>query len=189
WTQRLLARAQRARSASRADRVAQAEQTVTDQPNDLEAWMKLADELIGVGQRQAAVQRLLQVQERFADVGAYHRCLADALLMSSRRQEGITRYRQAVRLEPDNAAWSAELAAVLLDRRADGDLAEARVLIDRAYALAPRSIAVRLCRAELLTLDNRPTEAAALYRAVAADLPPDSDLRRTCEMRARSLTP
>jgi len=186
-TQRLLDNARRAVAAPARGALTEAREAVARNPDDLDALIRLADELTGVGELDAAVTQLAQVQTRFADVSAFHHRLAVALVMANRRDEGIASYRRALDLEPDNADLLVELAMLLLDRRADGDLPEARTLGERAFRLAPTDLKARLCRAELLALDNRRAEAAAMFRAIAADLPEESELKRTCQLRAEWL--
>jgi predicted Zn-dependent protease len=147
----------------------------------------LADELAAVGKLEEAADRLAQVEARFADSPAFQHRLAVALVMANRRDQGVARYRRACELDPENAIVLVELAMLLLDRRADGDLVDARTFADRAHALAPNAIQVRLCRAELFALANQTAEAATLYRSIAADLPDNSELKQTCLLRAEWL--
>ena len=144
-------------------------------------------ELAGIGDHTAAVDRLIQAERRFAEVAAFHHRLAVALVMAKRTNDAVGRYRRALELEPDNALRLGRLGALLMDRRGEGDLTEARRLIDQAHRLAPDRIEIRLARAELLALEGRRAEAAKLYRAVAADLPDGSDYKRACELKAETL--
>jgi tetratricopeptide (TPR) repeat protein len=187
YTQRALERARRAMAASASERLAEARRAVAENPDNLQALFRLADELAGVGDHPAAVDRLIQAEPRFADVAAFHNRLAVALVMAKRTDDAVARYRRALELQPDSAPRLVPLGTLLMDRRGKGDLAEARRLIGKAHRLAPDRLEVRLARAELLALEGRRAEAAELYRAVAADLPEGSDYKRACELKAETL--
>jgi len=187
WTQRMLASARARLAESAARRVAEAEQAVGEHPDDLPALVRLADELVAAGRPGDAAARLLAAESRFSATAEYHRHLAAALVMANRREEAEARYRRALELSAEDVTSLVELATLLLDRRREGDVDEARRLVERAAAVSPASIPVALCRAELLVMDERRTEAAAIYRKIAASLPEGNELRRTCEIRAASL--
>jgi tetratricopeptide (TPR) repeat protein len=188
-TRRALAEARAALAPAFDLRIAEAQRAVAQNPDDLQAWSSLADVLTESGRPDAAVERLQDAEPRFAGQAAYQHRLAVALVMANRRDEGVARYRRAIELEPDDPIRLVELAMLLLDRRADGDLEDARRLADCAEQLAPDAVPVRVCRAELLILDSRRAEAGALYRQIAAQLPDDSDFKRACLLKADALEP
>ena len=170
-----------------AARLSQAEQTADQDPQSLDALIRLADELASVGRNQDAVDRLTAAEDRFADQPVFQHRLAVALEMAGQRDDAVLRYRRAVQLAPNDPTVLIELAMLLMDRRAEGDLAEAHVLADRAEAVAPDRIDVQICRAELLALDGQRAEAAATYRRIEAVLPKSSPLRERCRIRAEWL--
>ncbi len=186
-TQQALAEARAGLAAVSDQRIALAERAVAETPDDLEALSRLADVLTESGRPAAAVERLLAAEPRFGGQAPYQHRLAAALVMANRRDEGADRYRRAIELDPDDPVPMVELAMLLLDRRAEGDLEDARRLADRAGRLAPDSVQVRVCRAELLILDGRRAEAGALYRQIAAQLPAGSDFQRACLLKADAL--
>jgi tetratricopeptide (TPR) repeat protein len=174
-------------AAEDAGAVAQLESKVAEAPDDLDALLALVDRLADSGRYAEAADRLRDAESRFADNVRYLHRLAVAVTMAGRQDEGVAAYRRAVGKVPDNPAILVELAMLLLDRRADGDMAEAEALIDRAAHLDPNNVQVQIARAERLVLQGRLGDAAGIYRRLAAMLPRENELADRCRLRAEFL--
>jgi len=182
-TRRALDEVRRRLAARGSDVVQAARRAAAENAADLDALLRLADKLAAVGALDEAAQRLADAEPRFADRPAFQHRYAVALVMAGRRDAAVERYRAALALDPDDPTLLVELAMLLLDRRGPGDLDQARRLAERASATAPQGVEVRMCRAELLILEGRRREAAALYRALQQDLPEGGAVWQHCRAR------
>jgi tetratricopeptide (TPR) repeat protein len=87
----------------------------------------------------------------------------------------ISALRAAIRLDPDHLPALARLADL---RGARGARAEAMALRRRVAALAPDSLAGRLCRAKVLIEDGRPDDAETVLRQAIALFPSSGEAKR-----------
>ncbi|UCG15609.1 MAG: tetratricopeptide repeat protein [Phycisphaerales bacterium] len=183
-TLELLRQARSVIAARSAIALGELERQVAADPDRLDPLLALADRLMEAGRPADAVDRLRQAESRFAAESRYWHRLAVVAVTAGQQEEGAAYYRRAIERGPDNAVLLVELAMLLLDRRAEGDMAEARSLIDCAARLAPDHIQVRIARAEVLVLEGRRIQAARLYRAIANSLPEGSEQRQRYQLRA-----
>lgn len=156
-------------------------------PADVERFLVWTRRLRELGRINESLQEFAISDNRFRDSPEWNAEYAVTLVLANRVDDAIERYRASLALEEKNVAATVELAMLLLERRATGDLQEAAGLAERAAALAPESPHVLACRAEVLALSGDPLGAARLYRQAVERLPAEGDLRRIYEQRARTL--
>ncbi|MEE8411391.1 MAG: hypothetical protein V3S47_02730, partial [Acidobacteriota bacterium] len=158
-----------------------------DRPDDVAAEIALLQRLRELGLAGEALARLQPREVDFANSAAWQAEYAVTLVYLNRRDQAVERYRQSLRLDPDNPQRAVELAMLLRERRAAGDLDEAWRWAEHASTLAPDAPSVLVCRAELLALRGDLTGALALYERAIRALPVGSDRRRLFEQRAKAL--
>ena len=187
-TEALLAQARAAVDALRADDLANAEQRVRDNPDDVDAVVALADLLAELGRFDEAADRLAEAEPRFGERSDtfLHR-LAVAEVMAGRTDAAIRHYRALIARSAAAGPYRIELAMVLLDRRGPGELDEALDLARRAYESDAQNVQVRMGYAEALAITGHRGDAAALYRVLAGELPAGTELQKLCRSRAEAL--
>ena len=173
--------------AQRDEELVSLRRYLANRPNDVAAEIALVQRLRELGLAGEALARLHPREADFADRAAWQAEYAVTLVYLNRRDQAVERYRQSLRLDPDNPQRAVELAMLLRERRAAGDLAEAWRWADHASTLAPDAPSVLVCRAELLALRGDLTGAVGLYERAIRALPPDSERRRLFEHRAEAL--
>ncbi len=186
-TQRWLAAAQTALASQTSAILDPLRRQVAQHPDDLDALLELAARLRDLGWPDAAAERLRRARDRFAADPRFLHELAVTQVVAGRRDDAVSTYRDVIAVASRQASARVELAMLLLDRRADGDMAEAKSLIETTRSLAPDDMQVQIAWAELRALEGHRREAAQLYRQIASRAPRGSDLREQCELRARFL--
>ena len=93
-------------------------------------------------------------------------------------------YEKALAIQQDNAQLLVDLAMLLLERRHEGDLEEAWILVGRAESLAPRMAVVFVCKAEIVAFRGNLKEAVRRYVQAIDLLPKGSEMRRVYTARA-----
>ncbi len=160
---------------------------LVDRADDVAAEIALLQRLRELGLTGEALARLEQSESDFANIAAWQAEYAVTLVYLNRRDQAVERYRQSLRLDPDNPQRAVELAMLLRERRAAGDLDEAWRWAEHASTLAPDAPSVLICRAELRALRGDLKSAIALYERAIRALPVGSDRRRLFEQRAKAL--
>lgn len=175
-------------TAADADRALAPLRAAADAPEaDRAAKLAYIAALLEHARTEEALDRLARGEPTVAGDLDWQRQYAVALVMAGRADEAIERYRQCQNLAPNDSDVLVELAAMLLERRAPGDLDEADALSGRAVALAPQSAGPLVIRAEVLALRGDVAGALAIYDRLIAAAPPDSEARRQWIGRARAL--
>ncbi len=165
----------------------QLRRTARERPDDVTAEIALVRRLGEFALTREALQRFRDREAHFARSAAWHGEYAVTLVLLNRRDEAIDRYRKSIELNPSGVQQMIELAMLMLERRAAGDLDEAARLSKRAETLAPKAPPVLVCRAEVLALRGELDAALALFRRAIEALPPGANIRRAYEERARAL--
>ena len=155
--------------------------------DDIEAQLTLIRALRELGRTEEALGRLRGGESRFGDKTAWQAEYAVTLVYLDRRDEAIAHYRQALQPAPQSPQLLVELAMLLLERRAEGDLDDARQLAAQAEHLAPDDPVVLACRAEVQALRGDVSGAVQLYQRAIEALPPADPRRRMFEERAKVL--
>ena len=109
------------------------------------------------------------------------------LVYLDERDQAIQRYERSLEIKPDQAQQAVELASLLRERSAEGDLDRAWRLTQRAFALAPKAPSVLMCRGELLVLRGERAAAREAFREAIQGLPEGSAIRRAYRERATTL--
>ena len=156
-------------------------------PLDVQAQLALVEKLRDLGDVEAALQHLAQHDHRFADEAIWQAEYAVTLVMAGRLDDAVQRYAAAIEVAPGDAQRLTELAMLLLQRRAEGDLDSAASLSRRAIELAPDSPTVLAGRAEALAILGDIHAAQQTYRRAIANSPVSSEQRRMYEQRLRAL--
>ena len=164
-------------------------QTAFDNPGDVRAEIALVRRLRELGRVGEALARFREHEHEsaFAGHAAWQAEYAVTLVYGSKRDQAIERYRECLRLDPNDPQVAVELAMLLLERREGDDLDRAWEWAMRASKLAPDASPVLACRAELLALRDNLGEALELYERAIRALPPNSAQRRAFEQRATAL--
>lgn len=156
-------------------------------PDDLRAQLSWLTRLRELGRTAEALNGFAKSEARFTDRAEWHIEHAVTLVMANRLAEAIASYENSVQLDPRNPQAAMELAMLLLERRADGDVPRSLQLTGSALELAPSHPAAYAARAEALAVSGDLAGAFAAYHRAIALLPPESAQRRTYEQRARAL--
>ncbi len=149
--------------------------------------LALIRRLRDLGRTEQALIRLQSGEDRFADYVEWQAEYAVTLVYLDQRDLAIAHYRSAIRLSPRSPQLMVELAMLLLERRDEGDVGDAKRLSEQAEILAPDNPAVLVCRAEVLALAGEISEAIELYHRAAAGLALDDPRHRMFEERAKAL--
>ena len=121
---------------------------------------------LGAGDEDGALQDLDRAARGGAALPAAARQARGAILARRGRiGEAIADYREAIRLNPEQAAWRAELAVLLA---AQGMPQQARAEIERALALDPEGCAPRVAAARVRGAFGDLAAAEAMLRAAGA---------------------
>ena len=155
---------------------------------ELPALLAWTDALAEVGRVDDALAAFAREARRFDDRAAFHRAHAVALMWAGQRDRAIEAYRASLALAGDQADVLAELATALMDRDGPGDVAEAKMFVDRALRLSPNGTQVLIARAGLLERQGRRKEATAIYHGLRDRLEP-GELRSMLEARLEILEP
>lgn len=158
-----------------------------EQPNELDAVAALVRRLRELGLLDEAARVLDEHDARFASSADWQLEFAVTLLYRNDLDGAISRYERAIALDAAQAGATIELAMLLLERRAEGDLARAWTLAESAERLAPQLPSAWVCKAELLALRGDFAAAGAYYQRAIAALPSEDPQRRIWEQRARTL--
>jgi tetratricopeptide (TPR) repeat protein len=172
------------RASEELDRLRRA---AADRTDDVQAELAYVRKLLDLGRNNDALSRFEAAGDRFDQELAWQREYAAALVISGRRNEAIDRYRKCLTMAPDDGPLLVELAALLMERRTEGDLSEVEGLLDRAGRLTPDHLGLHILRADLLALEGDLDGAVEAYRKVIRSLPPGSDLRRVLEDKVVTL--
>jgi tetratricopeptide (TPR) repeat protein len=186
-TEEALQWAGEALSKAAEDELEQLRLAAAANPANLDLELALVAKLRDLARYDEALARLAAAESRFASYAAFQREYAVTLVMAGRRDEAIERYRQCVKLAHDDGTARVELAALLMERQANGDLAEAERMLEAAEAVAPDLDGVLILRAKLLALKGDLDGAVALYRRLIQALPQDSELRQVLREEVKKL--
>jgi tetratricopeptide (TPR) repeat protein len=157
------------------------------QPDNFDVHIALVRRLREVGQAGEALRRMREREAAFGDRVEWLAEYAVTLQTADRREEALMVYRRCLTLTPENAQLAMELASLLLERRAEGDLDEAWKWLDHAARIAPNAPMLAYLKAEILVVRGRPAEALELLEQAIRGSPPDSPHRRIFEERAAAL--
>jgi len=155
-------------------------------PDDLDAHLSLVRALRESGQPERALAHLKELDATLGDSPAWQAEFAVTLVFLNRVDEAIERYHRSLALQ-EHPQIAAELAMLLLERRAPGDIDEADRLSVRAVDLNSQSPTVLVSRAEVLALKGELEAAAKFYRQAIVLLPPGDAGRQQFIERARAL--
>lgn len=175
-------------SAGSADPgVASLRDRVQSQPGDLGAELALIRALRERGLGREAIERSRTPRPEFEDAPAWRYECAVTLAMLGARNDAIDAYGRVLKIDEGNTQARVELAMLLLERRAPGDLEQADSELRPAEAAAPNAPNVLAARAEWFAAQGRVFDAIAAYRRAVSILPPTSPQRTLFEQRMRSL--
>ncbi|HQY95149.1 tetratricopeptide repeat protein, partial [Caldilinea sp.] len=82
-------------------------------------------------------------------------------------EPAVARYQAALAIDPTDAVANRRLGQIALSQ---GDLSQARVLLEAAYLHSPAHVATRLLLGEVYALDGETTRAAALWQTIDVHL-------------------
>lgn len=182
-----LARATEDLAASVGDRLKILQEKADAKPEDMAAQVELVRALRESGQINEALAMLAKQDARFASAAEWHHEYAVTLLYANRRDEGIERYARCVALDAENVMLIIEYAALLHDRREEGDLVKAQELVDRAAKLSPGAPVVLGLQAEQFALNGNIARAIELYRKAMTSLPAGNPQKAYFEERLKAL--
>jgi tetratricopeptide (TPR) repeat protein len=186
-TTEALARASAALSERAGEELDRLRQAAADRSEDVGAELAYVRKLLDLGRNDEVLSRFEDTGTRFDQQLTWQKEYAVALVISGRRDEAIDRYRKCLSMAPNDGPLLVELAALLMERRAKGDLNEVETLLERAGRLAPDHLGLHILRADLLALEGDLEGAVEAYRKVIRSLPSDSDLRRVLEDKVTTL--
>ena len=146
--------------------------SANENPKDMAAEIALLRQLREIDRRTEALERLRRRESVFGGRLEWEREYIDTLVYAALPDEAIRRYESVIAAHPDEASLMAELAALMMERAEEGDLDRAWTLIEKATRIAPDSLGVLICRADLLRLRGALDEAATLLKRIIADMPP-----------------
>ena len=155
-----------------------------DQPfrERVAAW-RAEPERLGPAEAAAVLEDV--VRERPRDPQA-HGLLGRARLAAGDELGAVRSLEAAARLEPGRASRWTDLAQGLLALDTP-DVERARRAVAQASALAPDDVDARYWRGRIEAVAGRPQEAAAIWRALAADLPAGDPRRAALEREIAGL--
>ena len=144
-----------------AEAIACYEQVVARDPGDWEIWNNLGNARRAAGDRDGAIEALVQASLIRPDLAAIHYNLGVSLAEAGRFEEAARAFGDAVRIAPDHPPALLDLARAL---RHCGRHREALVSLDRAVQLAPDLPDLQLERGRALSGLGRFDEADQAYR-------------------------
>jgi tetratricopeptide (TPR) repeat protein len=171
----------------RQDELRAARHAAEAEAENVEAELRYVRMLIDLGQHGEALARMKAADKRFHAHAAWHRQFAVAWLYAGRRDAAIARYRRCLELAPTDAGVMVELAALLLERRDEGDEQRAEELVRSALELTPSNPNARILQAEMFAMHGDVQKALRVYTEVIDSLPSDSPRRAAWQSRARAL--
>lgn len=186
-TQAALAQAAAKLEEQRGQGLAKLKSAAQQNPTDLEKNLTYIRELRELGQTSEALALLEMPESPFAMSAEWIGERAITLVLSDRRDEAIASYRRALSLEPDHAQRCVELAMLLLERRATGDIDEASGLAARARKLNPQSSQVYLAIGEVEILKGNRAAAREAFDEALRHADPYGDFARMIRERRQSL--
>ena len=161
--------------------------SVASDPTHLERELALVKRLRELGLVDEAMSRFQQRETDFASSAAWQLEYAVTCVLQNRIDEAISRYRKSLAADPQNAQAAVELAMLLLERKGEGDLAEAWEWVTQTEHRQGTSVNILVCQAELLAARGDLSAAWERYKRVLELLPPGSTQRRIFEQRAAVL--
>lgn len=187
-----LTRSALAEATSRLDQehrqqLAQLSSDAQQNPADVEKNLAYVRQLRELGQTTEALRLLEQAVSPIADSPDWIAETAITLVFLDRRDDAIIAYRRALTLEPEHAQRCVELAMLLLERRAPGDLDEATTLTDRARKSSPYSPQVFVALAEIEALKGNRKGAEEAFQEALRRVEPQSEYARIIRERQQSL--
>ena len=150
--------------------IATCEKAVLVQPEDVGLLEELGKAYLLSGQSDKACGVFEKLTSMEADHPAFFCRLGEALLAAGRMDAGEEAYRQAGRLDPDEAdRYLFQAAGLLIDR---GHLTAARRLLTECLDLAPANSLYSCCLGDIFVALNETAEAFAQYeKACQANRP------------------
>ncbi len=186
-TRRMIAEAQAALADTAESELAPLRANAQARPDDLDAELALVRALRERGRGSEAIERLRNPRPAFEAAPAWRYERAVTLAMQGARDEAIAAYGQVLDVDASSAQARVELAMLLLERRAPGDVELADASLRPVEVSAPDSPNVLAARAEWFAAQGRVHEAIAAYRRAASLMPLSSPQRSLFEQRMRSL--
>ena len=165
----------------------QLEQTARENPDDVAAQLPYIRFLRSIGQTHEALRLLELGVVKFGDDSEWAAETAITLVYLDRRDEAIEKYRRALELNQTNAQLMVELAMLLIERRAPGDVEEARKLVGKAVAIQPESASVHAAFGEIQALEGDIAKARDSFRRAIQLAPPGSEYSRLLSERAKAI--
>jgi len=120
--------------------------------------------VIESGQPEEAINQLHQLLDTHPDCAQGHSDLAALYHRNGDRDRAVHHYREAVRLDPENAATRKDLANYLYAEL--GETAEAFLHFRRVLELDPQEVETLLICGNLCVVEHRFEDARACYRKV-----------------------
>lgn len=186
-TQRLIALAQSQLGESATSELARLRAGAEAAPDDLNSQLALVRVLRERGLGREAERRFQILRSTFEASPVWRYEHAVTLATLGERDEAIAEYEGVVAIDDANVQARAELAMLLLERRADGDLARADEALRPAENAVPVGANILAARAEWFAAQGRTPEAIATYRRAISSLPTVSGQRVYFEQRLRAL--
>lgn len=184
---RLLKKASAALAQQRAEELESLRAAADAAPQDVAAEVALVERMLEMGQSEQALRRLEAGEERFGEDARWNYAYGHVLLYAARSDAAISRLRRAAELDPQTPQYKVELAMLLVGRRFQGDMEEARTLAEAAVAQAPQDPFALVCLAEVNALNGNLQEAHRLYVRALQRIPADTEEHRMWSERLRSL--
>jgi len=146
-------------------------QAIAITPNYAAAHSNLGNLLSRLKRHDEAIRHLEQAATLAPRDPGILNNLAGALRMAGGRMEAVARFREALALQPNYAAALSGLGSLLAQSEEPGDAEEAVALLERALALDPSIVDVRVNLANALGTLGRHHDALATWQILVAGRP------------------
>jgi Flp pilus assembly protein TadD len=167
-----------------AKRIAELEQRVAENPQDVTARLAVGALYLEIGRSVDGLRQIEAAAEVDPSDPDVLRALGQALAVNLQNERATEMFRRLLQVRPDDWVAHSNLALLLSEREPQAALKHA----ERAFALQPDDLRTRMNLAAALAVNERFDEAIGRYRETLRMLPAGDSRRALIEDRIRELT-